>query len=91
MALAAKPCTDCGSPIQVDAGPLNQPNSFLYISAIVFAVIVFVVDVTIPLGIAAGVPYVVSIVFAGQTQSRKYLIAVALACSLLTLLVVSCL
>ncbi len=56
------------------------------ILAVLMAGIIFVVDLTIPLGVAFGVPYIIVILVTTQTPHRNAVIAAAIFCTFLVLL-----
>ena len=51
--------------------------------AIITACIIFLIDITLPLGVAFGVPYIISILFTIQTRDRQIIIVAAVITSLL--------
>ena len=47
---------------------------------------VFIIDLSVPLGVAGAVPYVVVVLVALWSPSRRFIIAVAIVCTVLTVL-----
>ena len=56
------------------------------VNVVIFAALVFVVDVLLPLGVASGVLHVGVVLIALRSASERMVIGTAIACSLLTLL-----
>ncbi|MFQ5717048.1 MAG: ATP-binding protein [Nitrospinales bacterium] len=64
----------------------QRSNSGLIAACIALAAGIFVLDLTIPLGVAAGVPYMAVVLVAMLLPGRKYLFAAAIAGTALTIL-----
>lgn len=58
--------------------------SLTAVVAVLLAVGIFVADAFVPLGVAGGVPYVAVILVALNVPSRRFVIALGIACSILT-------
>lgn len=52
----------------------------------ILATIVFLIDIALPLGVAAGIPYLLTILLAGNTENRKFILFTCAFCTLLTIL-----
>ena len=61
-------------------------SSRIIILTILLSVIVFLVDINLPLGVAGGVPYVCVVLIAFWLPGRRYTYIVAIGCTLLTIL-----
>ncbi len=64
----------------------KKSEYLIYLSAISFATLVFYFDVSVELGVAAGVPYVAVILIGFLARNRSALIQLAVFCTILTLL-----
>lgn len=62
---------------------LNERSALL---AVALAVLIFAIDVAMPLGVAGGVPYVVVILLALNVSQPRFVVWAAIGCSCLTLL-----
>ena len=51
-----------------------------------FGVIVFIIDLMLPLGVAGGVPYIAVVLLSLRSNNVKFTIFIAILCSLLTVL-----
>lgn len=67
--------------------PLRATNGYALrvILAVLVAVLVLAIDLSLPLGVAGGVPYVAVVLLGWWFPIKKYLIALAIMCSALTL------
>ncbi|WP_117236347.1 PAS domain-containing protein [Vibrio maerlii] len=65
---------------------INELNPWMYQACLaILASVVFILDLTIPLGVAAGVPYITVILFALITSKPAHTFSWAIICTLLTL------
>jgi len=65
----------------------EKRNNFLLVSGCAFmALIIFITDLNLPLGIAGGVPYVAVILWGLWLPGKKYILVCAIGCSILTIL-----
>jgi two-component system sensor kinase FixL len=65
----------------------ENKNNLLLVSGCVFlALIIFITDLYLPLGIAGGVPYVAVILWGLWLPSKRYILVCAIGCSALTIL-----
>lgn len=62
-----------------------QQQWTIKLGAILVMVLVFVSDLGTPLGVAGGVPYIAVILFALWTENKRFILALAITTSLLTL------
>lgn len=53
--------------------------------SLVCVILVFLIDLNIPLGVAGGVPYIIAILVSLWARSEKFTISLAVLCSLLTI------
>ena len=56
------------------------------ISALLLSLVIFTIDLQLPLGVAGGVPYVAVVLVSLWFRNYKYVIALAVLCSILTLM-----
>ncbi len=63
-----------------------HPNVLVYIICISLFILIFVIDLFIPLGVAAGVPYVAVVLVSLWAPKRNFTIWVAFASSFLTII-----
>lgn len=62
----------------------DNRDKLVVIISLVITAIIFIIDLSLPLGVAGGVPYVASILFSLQSSNEKHTILIAIACSILT-------
>lgn len=55
---------------------------FLYLACSLIAAIILLIDIRIPLGIAAGVPYIIVVLISLKSPENRFTIIVALTCTL---------
>ena len=67
-------------------GQGSTPLSLPIMVSAALAAAVFVVDLRLPLGVAGGVPYIAAVLVASWQPRRRYTLAVAAVCSVLTIL-----
>ena len=65
---------------------LIHPHTLVYIICISLFILIFAVDLFIPLGVAAGVPYVAVVLVSLWIPKRNFTVWVALASSVLTII-----
>lgn len=65
---------------------LNKDNAKLYfgVVAVILIAMIFAIDLQIPLGVAVAVPYVAVVLLGLWAPQRRFIIVVALTCSVLT-------
>jgi len=63
----------------------GQQHRMLFVLIGVICAAVFWLDVSLPLGVAGGVPYIIAVVLAMHSGSRRVVLTTALLCSVLTL------
>lgn len=63
-----------------------HPDTLVYIICIFLFILIFAVDLFIPLGVAAGVPYVAVVLVSLWIPKRNFTVWVALASSVLTMI-----
>jgi hemerythrin-like metal-binding protein len=67
--------------------PLRRSRVYLYwIAAIALTVVIFLIDLQLPLGVAGGVPYVVVVLMAWWLPNSRDVVVLALITSVLTLI-----
>ncbi len=64
----------------------EKPNVWFLLLSTLLAVVVFLVDLSIPLGVAGGVPYIAVVLVSLWLPGKRYNIAVATFCTGLTIL-----
>jgi two-component system sensor kinase FixL len=64
----------------------NNKNLLLISGCVFLALIIFITDLHLPLGIAGGVPYVAVILWGLWLPSKRYILVCAIGCSVLTIL-----
>ncbi len=64
----------------------EKKNQYLIATCLALAGVFFLIDISIPLGVAGGVPYVVVILVSLWVPHRNIVIYIALLCSFLTVL-----
>jgi two-component system sensor kinase FixL len=69
-----------------NANKENKTHLLLVSGCVLLALIIFITDLYLPLGIASGVPYVAVILWGLWLPSKRYILICALGCSLLTIL-----
>ena len=67
-------------------GEQNGTSARLYVAAIVLAGVILLFDISLPLGVAGGVPYVAVVLLGIWFPHRRQILATALMCSLLLVL-----
>lgn len=71
----------------MDQVNLDKRNNILLVSGcILLALIIFVTDLNLPLGVAGGVPYIAVILWGLWLPGKRYILISALGCSALTIL-----
>ncbi len=63
----------------------EKNNSLLITIIILSTVIIFIIDISIPLGVAAGVPYVIPVLFCLWSRWRRLTLIMAMVGTVLTL------
>lgn len=56
------------------------------ITGIIYSIIVFFIDLALPLGVASGVPYIATVLIVLRSKKIKYIINIAIFCSLLVII-----
>lgn len=64
----------------------TQKNSSIYLLCIVISCSIFTLDLSMPLGIAGGVPYITSVLVSLRISDSRFTIWLAVFCSLLTII-----
>lgn len=67
-------------------GIRSKWNLRYLIIGIIFSVIIFFIDLALPLGVAGGVPYILSVLTVLRSKKINHTIYIAIICSLLTIL-----
>jgi hypothetical protein len=63
-----------------------RSNAVLYTACFCLSLVILVVDLQIPLGVAGGVPYIAVVLVSLWSSSRKFTIVTAVICSILTMI-----
>jgi len=63
----------------------NSKSYILYLSIIFFTIVILIVDLLIPLGVAGGVPYITIVLLSLWIPNKKATIFLSIICSLLTI------
>jgi len=64
----------------------EKTNILLLAGSVLLALIIFVTDLNLPLGVAGGVPYIAVILFGLWLPNKRYILICAIACSALTII-----
>lgn len=59
---------------------------FIGITCVIFGVIIFAIDLMLPLGVAGGVPYIAVVLISLKFNKAEYTVYTAFACTLLVIL-----
>ena len=70
----------------MDMQKTDNNGHYLIWLCLIVAGVIFLIDLTLPLGVAGGVPYVLVILIALSVSQRNVIIYMALLCSILTVL-----
>jgi len=71
--------------MNTEAALTNSKSKFIPIFVLLFSMLIFWIDISLPLGVAAGVPYVIAILFTWNLRDKTFTIALSIFCCLLTL------
>jgi hypothetical protein len=63
----------------------NRDTNFLYLGCGLLTVIILMIDLAIPLGVAGGVPYITVVLLSLRSPQKKITIIVSIICSILTI------
>ena len=63
----------------------NQDTNSLYLGCGLLTVIILIIDLAIPLGVAGGVPYITVVMLSLRSPQKKITVFVSIICSILTI------
>jgi len=63
----------------------NQDTNSLYLGCGLLTVIILIIDLAIPLGVAGGVPYITVVLLSLRSPQKKITVIVSIICSILTI------